>query len=280
MSTSSTPRPTAAREPRAIATKSVKPTTGGSARSEGLRSVSTAFEVLDCFAFDEELGVSDIARRLGIAKSTAHRLLTTMCIYGMIAQNPETGRYRLGLHLFELGQLAQQRLKIRQVALPLLEELRHVTGHTVHLGVVDRADIVYAERLDSPECARFMTGVPRRLPSHCTSSGKAIAAFNDELAARRRATGFPPRTVGTVRTLADYDRALEQTRRRGVAMSVDETVLGLTSVAAPVRDISGRAYAAVSIVAPTTAIATDIDRTARLVTTVAGRLSRQLALAG
>ena len=110
---------------------------------EGLKSVATALDVLKCFAVDDELGVSDIARRLGIAKSTAHRLLTTLCSRGMTEKNPESGLYRLGMHLFELGQLAQARLRLRQLALPMLGELRAVTGHTVHLGVADGADVVH-----------------------------------------------------------------------------------------------------------------------------------------
>src|SRR5450432_3230962 len=68
-------------------------------RDAGVKSVMSALDVLDCFAFDDELGVSDIARRLGVAKSTAHRLLTSLCARGLTEQNPETSQYRLGMHL-------------------------------------------------------------------------------------------------------------------------------------------------------------------------------------
>src|SRR3954466_11615410 len=71
----------------------------------GLQSVQTALAVLHCFSSDEELGISEIARRVGVAKSTAHRLLTTLCAKGMAEQNPETGRYRLGMRLVALGPL-------------------------------------------------------------------------------------------------------------------------------------------------------------------------------
>ena len=115
----------------------------------GLKSVSTALDVLECFAVDSELGVSDIARRLGIAKSTAHRLLTTLCSRGIAEQNPDTGHYRLGLHLYELGQLAQARSILRHVALPILTRMAKITGHTVNLAVVDGPDVVFLERLEA-----------------------------------------------------------------------------------------------------------------------------------
>lgn len=200
-------------------------------RTDTLRSVTSALDVLDCFNRDAELGVSDIARRLGIAKSTAHRLLTTLCSRGLTEKNPETGLYRLGLHLFELGQLAQQRLRLREVALPTLEELRRVTGHTVHLGVLDGTDVVYAERLESPDCRRLMAAVPRRFPSHSTSSGKVIAAFNPELAAARIEMGFAG-TAGTLRSADAYRDMLATTYRRGVGITHDEVVSGVSSVAA------------------------------------------------
>lgn len=248
------------------------------ARPDTLRSVASALDVLDCFSRDAELGVSDIARRLGIAKSTAHRLLTTLSSRGLVEKNAATGLYRLGLHLFELGQLAQQRLRLREVALPTLEELRRVTGHTVHLGVLDGTDVVYAERLESADCRRLMEAVPRRFPSHATSSGKVIAAFNPDLAAARIEMGFAQAT-GPIRSVAAYREMLAATSRRGVGITHDEVVTGVSSVAAPIRDLNGRAYAAVSLVGPSTRMLGEVDRAARLLTTVGRRLSQRVAIA-
>ncbi|WP_395654116.1 IclR family transcriptional regulator [Phycicoccus elongatus] len=244
---------------------------------ETLRSVATALDVLECFAVDDELGVSDIARRLGIAKSTAHRLLATLCSRGLTEKNCDSGQYRLGLHLYELGQLAQSRLRLRQTALPVLEDVRRVSGLTVQLGVVDGADIVYAERLETAAGRALMAGVARRWPSHCTASGKVIAAFNPELAQARRDLGFPPRTLVTIRSVADYDRALAETRRVGVGISRGEAVAGLSSVAAPVRDLTGIAYASVSVVGPSAAVHADLDRSSRLVRTAAGLITHRLS---
>jgi DNA-binding IclR family transcriptional regulator len=243
---------------------------------DGLKSVSTALDVLECFAVDGELGVSDIARKLGIAKSTAHRLLTTLCSKGMAEQSPETGLYRLGLHLYELGQLAQARNIRRHVALPIMARLAASTGHTVNLAVADGPDVVFLERLETTEDVRFLGHAGRRYPSHCTSSGKAIAAFNPEVAQARRDAGFPPRVSHTVRSQSDWDRQLVDVRRRGFAVSTSESFDDVTSIAVPILDSGRRATSAVSVLGPSAEIIPELDRLARQVQEAARCISRSL----
>lgn len=244
----------------------------------GLHSVLTALDVLDCFVQDEELGISEVARRIGVAKSTAHRLLTTLCARGMAERNAETGRYRLGMKLFTLGQLAASRSQMRLVALPLLVELRRRTGDTIHLAIPDGVEMVYLERLEALREMTLMTSVPRRIAAHATSSGKAVAAFDPSFASARLSAGLPPETLRTVVSTSDFQAALAKTRQRGYAMSVDETVVGLTSVAAPVLDHAGTARAAISIVGPSSKIMPNVENSARLVRNAAHVLARQLSL--
>ena len=113
----------------------------------GLKSVGSALDVLECFATDGELGVSDIARRLGVAKSTAHRLLQTLVSRGFVEQDSSTGQYRLGIHLYELGQLAVARNELRHAALPTLRQVAQTTGLTVNFSVPDGADVASIEAL-------------------------------------------------------------------------------------------------------------------------------------
>lgn len=234
------------------------PKRAGSDQS-GLRSVSTALEVLECFAVDGDLGVSDIARRLGIAKSTAHRLLTTLAGSGFIEQDRDTGLYRLGLHLYELGTLAQARHSLRHAALPTLHQVAAQTGHTVNFGVADGPDVVFVERIEVGEGRHVLGHSGRRFPAHVTATGKAIAAFNPELDRARRAAGFPPRARSTVRTEQDWDAELERVRLRGYAMAVDESFDGVTSIAVPV--IRGqRAIACVSVFGPSETLHPQVDR--------------------
>lgn len=243
-----------------------------------LKSLSTALELLDCFREARECGVSDLARRLGVAKSTVHRLLTTLCDSGLVEKNPETGRYRLGLHLLELGHLAASRLPLRQSALPLLQDLRERTGCTVHLAVPEGADVLYVERLHSLHSVRLFTDAKRRLPAHWASAGKAIAAFDPDFSRLRHATGFPAPNPSTISTPEAWDRALEETRRRGFAVSRDEGTVGLTSVAAPVKDHAGRARAAITIDGPSRDLAHRLEGHARLAVLAANTLAHRLCL--
>ncbi len=248
--------------------------------SDTLKSVGTALDVLECFASDEELGVSDIARRLGIAKSTAHRLLTTLCSRGVAEKNHDSGLYRLGLRLYELGQMAQGRNPLRRVALPHLEDVRRGTGLTAQLAVVDGADVIVIEQLDPFNGRGLWPGSQRRWPAHTTSCGQAVAAYNPWLAQVRREHGFPPRAPGTIRSAAEYDEALAEVRRRGVAIVKDSALEGYSSVAAPIRDLNGQAHAAVAVVGANEDLLPAVERTSRLLTTVAARISRAYIAAG
>jgi DNA-binding IclR family transcriptional regulator len=243
--------------------------------AETLHSVAAAMAVLDCFAHEEELGVSEIARRLGVAKSTAHRLLTSLAAAGLIEQNPETGRYLLGMRLYELGQLAMARNHLRAMALPVLADLRQRSGLTVQLAVPDGGDVLYTERLETTLGVALLRRTGRRLPAHTTSSGKAIAAFNPAFAETRRRLGFPARTPATLTTPEQFEVVLAETRRRHGAISFDEATTGISSCAAPLHGPAGEAIASVSLVGPTAAFRRQGAHFLQLVTAAAAQLSRR-----
>jgi DNA-binding IclR family transcriptional regulator len=251
-------------------------TTDCSGPAGGVKSVLAALDVLDCFSQQEELGVTEIARRLGVAKSTAHRLLTTLCARGIAEQNPQTGHYRLGLHLFELGQLARERAPLHRAALPLLEEIRRATGQTVHLSVADGADVLFLQRLPSVRAIPLLVPGTRRMPVHVTSAGKVLAAYDPAVARARARAGYDPHTTRSIRTAVDFEKALAQVRRTGYAVCDGEAVLGLASVAVPVRDRAGRARAALSVAGPSREIGAGLGRYVEVLGAAASRLSRTL----
>jgi DNA-binding IclR family transcriptional regulator len=242
----------------------------------GLKSVASALDLLDCFITDEELGVSEVARRLGVAKSTAHRLLTTLCSRGLIEQNPANGKYRLGLHLFELGHLALTRVELRKRSTTLLEELRELSGWTVHLSVAQGADTLFLERLPTLRGMQAMEEFRRRWPLHATSSGKAICAYDPEAAQARIKAGFPVFTTHTISNVQQFQAELAKVRRLGVATSREEVMYKLASVAAPVLDAHGVAIAAISITGSVAELGENQDRQARLVVAAARRLSKRM----
>jgi DNA-binding IclR family transcriptional regulator len=223
-------------------------------RPGGVHSVSTALDLLDCLASERELGVTELARRLGIAKSTTHRIVTTLLAKGYVQQVPETRNYKLGLRLHELGELVASRNPLRDHALPLLEALRAQTGETVHLAVPEGPQMFYVERLESYHGLRFSSRVARVRPIHLTSSGKAVAAFNPAVADAAIGVGFTPKTPRSIRTREQFLRCLAETRQRGYAYSIGEDEPGLASVAAPVLDRTGVARAAISVAGPVTRV--------------------------
>lgn len=247
--------------------------TAPASSASSLRSVGTALDVLECFALDGELGVSDIARRLGVAKSTAHRLLQTLLSRGFVEQDRESGQYRLGIHIYELGTLAHARNAIRHAALPTLRQVASVTGLTVNLAVPDGPDIVFMERIENRDGVRILGHFGRRLPAHTTSSGKAIAAFSSALDQARRAAGFPPRVGQTIRTETDWATELESIRKTRYAVARSESFDGASSVAVPVLE-RGVAVAAISVFGPSEIIDPKIDALVPVLRAAAARIAR------
>lgn len=256
-----------------------KPSAAGTGHSaHALTTVVKAVRVLRSFTYDEPvLGVSELARRLDLGKSTVHRILLTLTDEGLVSRTAG-GRYRLGLGLLELGQVAVASLELREVAHAPLERLRNETGETAHLAVFEPPDVVYLERFESPSTLRMFSRLGRRNHAHVTSSGKCLLAFGTaaDLDAVL-ATGLPrvgPRTITDPGLL---ERVLREVRRRGFAISKDESERGVVSVGAPVFDHDGRCVAAVSVAGPALRMPADgLDRFVGLVVRTGRDLSSAL----
>ena len=243
------------------------------------RSVSIAVAVLECFLTSEELGASEVGRRIGVAKSTAHRALLALSEGGLLDRVP-SGRYRLGLRLYDYGQLAIDRLLLRELALPILALLRDQVGETVQLGIPAGHEVLYVDRLEGNHGLRFHSDAYRRVAAHSSSSGKVIAAFNDMVRDAIMRHGFQRLTVRTITHPAKYAAQLELIRRQGYVLSTEETEVGLSSIAAPVFVLGGEgdrvAVAAISVAGPTQRIATRLPQVAPRVVEAAAKLTSSL----
>lgn len=153
------------------------------------------------------------------------------------------------------------------------KKLREHTGDTIQLAIPDRAEVLYIQRMETLRVMNLIAKRGRRLPLHATSCGKVLAAHDPLLADARIALGFPPRTVTDP---AEFLRMLHKTRDNGYAFSVDEAVIGLASVSAPIYDRSHRVSASLSLVAPTSWLRPAVANAARLVCVAGNRLSRRL----
>lgn len=254
----------------------------GIARSATLGSVANAARVLKAFTpNDREWGVTDLARRLGIAKSTAHRLLATLTDEGLLEQDGATGRYRLGLAIFDLAAAAQS-VDLHEAVLSPMTELRNRSGETVQVAVLDGREVVYVERLDSPNTLRLFLEVGRRNSAHSTGCGKALLAFlpPDQLDRTLRNWTLTAKTPHTITDAAVLRKDLADARRRGYAVNRRESESGVISVAAPIRDVSGRCIAAISVAGPAERLEQHEFKLAQATIESAALISRRLGYRG
>ncbi len=249
-------------------------TTPTTPRSDTLQSVSTAMDVLDCFLSTPELGVSEIARRLGIAKSSAHRLLTTLAARQIVEKNPDTGQYRLGVHMFALGHLAQSRMSLSSLAAPELQRLHSATGQSVFVGMLDGESAVYPHFVGNPAVSARLAQESTRRRAHATALGRAMAALDPAIERRLRQQASVGHGAQAMRAVHEFDRAIDGFRRYGVAASRDSVAPGLSGFAAPIRTLAGRPVAALVVAGPTASLISGTDRISRLLPAAAARVSR------
>jgi IclR family transcriptional regulator, KDG regulon repressor len=217
-----------------------------------LSSVATAIELLKAFSEDEvEIGISTLAKRLGVAKSTVHRLATTLVSEGLLEQDRVTGKYRLGIALFRLGTLVRRRMNVSEEARPHLFSLRQKTNETVHLAILDGTDIMYVYFLESTQAVRMRSDLGLRKPAYCTAEGQAILAFGPPEAVQAVIrTGLHARTPQTITDPDKLLKALDAVRQRGCAIEDEESEIGVRCLAAPIRNDAGDVVAAVGVAGP------------------------------
>lgn len=217
-----------------------------------LSSVTTAVRVLKAFTESEgELGISVLSKRLGVSKSTVHRIATTLLAEGLLEQNPETDRYRLGIGLFTLGTLVRQRMNVSAEAKPFVTQLRNAVNENVRLAVLQGTNVVYIYDLESTQSVRLRPHLGQTKPAFCSAEGRAILAFTPpEIVDDILAQPLKFRTNRTVVEPAQIYEGLRKVRAEGFAAEFEESEIGMHCVAAPVFDAEGRAVAAVGIAGP------------------------------
>lgn len=214
--------------------------------------MANSIRLLTSFSGEEdELGITTLATRLRLAKSTVHRLASTLTSAGFLEQNAQTGKYRLGVALFELGALVRRRMDVANEARPKLRELLEKTGETVQLGIVDHFSVLYVYEMESPRAIRMAAAVGGRAPLHCTAVGKVLLAFQPaEYVAKLTDRGLAAYTAKTTTRREDLLGMLEEVRLRGHAVDDEESEGGLRAIAAPVRNHAGTVIAALGVAAP------------------------------
>ena len=229
-------------------------------------------------AFDAthlSLGISELARRSGLAKSTVARLTAELTQHGFLERVGTD--LRLGTRLFEFGELASRQRQLREVALPYLSDLRQVSRQTVHLAVLADTDVVYVEIVRSREAPRMPSFVGGRLPAHAAAVGKAILAFSDQETVQRVLDrGLPPVGPRTITAPGLLLRELRRIHENGIAYEHEESSHGVGCAACPILDGSGTPVAGISVSGRTGTL--DLRRVGPAVRTAALALSRELVV--
>jgi DNA-binding IclR family transcriptional regulator len=217
-----------------------------------LSSVTTAIHLMKTFTeADQELGISELAKRLGVAKSTVHRLASALLDEGLLQQNPETGRYRLGIGLFALGSLVRARLDVTSESKHILHELRDRTNENVRLAVLERQNVVFLHDFESPQTLRLRSGTGQTKPAFCTGEGLCLLSGMREPELKKFLTY--PRAARTDKTVTEEEglRAkIKGVKRTGYAIEDEECDEGTRCIAAPIFNGDGRIVAAVGVAGP------------------------------
>ena len=244
-----------------------------------LSSVANAARLTKAFSENEyEMGISALAMRLGLAKSTVHRLATTLVEYDILEQNRETGKYRLGLALFELGTLVRRKMDAASEAQGQIHALADLTGETVQLAILDHLSVLYIRIRESRQAVRMSSSLGSRAPAHCTSVGKALLAYQPPEVVKQVIDAGLKRY--TANTITDPDLLMEELaaiRQRGYAIDDEEIEVGLRCIAAPIRDHSGHVTTAISVAAPVQRMSKkNVQTTVPAVVASAEAISRRL----
>jgi DNA-binding IclR family transcriptional regulator len=227
-------------------------TTLTAGKTHPVKSADRVLDILELLAAEPQgLTLTDISRKLAIARSSAHGLVHTLLQRGYLQQESTGNRaFRLGVRLIQLGLNVGDRLELRSTARPVLERLVSATHDTALIVVPDAGELLYLDKVVSD--ARDVRTDPRSSvprPLHCTSIGKALlAALADEWVVDiLERTGMPPATEFSMTDLQTLLGDLRATRERGYAIDRQEAVLGVCCVGAPIRDFTGRPIASISL---------------------------------
>ncbi|MFI1049610.1 IclR family transcriptional regulator [Streptomyces griseoruber] len=232
------------------------------ARRNSSSSLRRALSILMYLAEDDGhpqgTSLTDLATGLQMSKSTVLRLVGPLRETRLVDQDPESGHYRLGPQNALLGQLYLERLDIRRTASPLLHQLAQEVREAVHLVSFDPPEIVYIDKVESPQAVRMHSRVGGRQPAYCTATGKAFLAHAaDDVLDKVIAVGMPARTPATITSPEQLHAELARIRERGYAIDDVENELDIRCVAAPAFNHSGAVVTAVSISGPASRVTPD-----------------------
>lgn len=246
---------------------------------EHVRVVDRIFDILEQIAqADHPSGLSELVERTGMSKTTVHRLLTSLCARQYVEKHPD-GTYSIGYKMIEIVSAHINGLELLTESRPFLNQIARDYDLTTHLGILDRYEVVYIEKMDLYPHTRLYTQVGYRSPAYCSSIGKCLLAClsGDELAEALYGCPFKKHTPNTITDIWEFKRMLKVIRKQGWAMDNEEFQTGHRCVGAPIFDYRGTAVAAISASGSIAALSDDrLEQVIREVKAAAAGISRRM----
>ncbi len=201
-----------------------------------IQSISRAASILNLFKTHRYLSLTEISKLIGLPKTTTYGLVDALKREGFMDQDPVTKNYYLGLSIFELGSRYRTRLNLREIAMPVMQELADTVRETIQLAILHGRHVVYLARIATANFLTFAIADGVRVPAHCTSTGKAILAYLSEerIDELFRDVELERATPYSIQTLEDLKRQLQITRQNGYSMDIQEIEIGLGGISIPV----------------------------------------------
>jgi IclR family transcriptional regulator, KDG regulon repressor len=218
-----------------------------------VRAVERALQILECFDdAHPEKGVSEIAQAVDLHKATTHRIMTTLLNFGYLERADDGQKYRLGIRLTELGFKVVRRMDLRREAISCMNQLNQRLGEGCDLSIFDHGNVFYIEVIQGNYALSITAAVGKRLPAHCTASGKLFLAHlpAQELDVILGMT-LPSFTRNTITSAEALRQQLETIHQQGYAVDDEELETGIRAVAAPIFNREGKMIAAISVPSPT-----------------------------
>jgi DNA-binding IclR family transcriptional regulator len=216
-----------------------------------VQSVDRAITILEILARQGEVGVTELAGELGVHKSTAFRLVAALERRSLVEQPHGRGKYRLGTGILRLAGATTSRLDLVQESHGVSRLLAQQVGETVNLAVLSDGAALYMDQVAGSSALQAHNWVGQRIPLHATSNGKVLLSGLDPASLSVHAGELRRFTANTITSVQALGRELEEVRTRGYAIAVDELEIGLTAVAAPIRNSNGDTIASMSVSGPT-----------------------------
>jgi DNA-binding IclR family transcriptional regulator len=215
------------------------------------RSLERALQILNAFNNERNvLTLAQLSEILSLPKATVLRLCSTLVKYGFLKHDPESKRYSLGLRLFELGSIVFYSLSLRHIAAPHLSQLQLKLGKTIFLGILDNDELLYIDKREDPRNPiNFTSKIGTRRPPYWGMVGPMLMAYlpEDEIERLLRKNPLKATTKKSITNKDEFKEWLRQIREQGFAVDVETTFEGITGIAAPVRNYTGKVIASIGI---------------------------------